>query len=142
MFGHCADSHTVCRPSPRARRFRLWKLSPTGAFARSHCGLGARSGGESSIWMSWDAPAIVSILTVRLKMTRPLVRLAATALTGRPSHTVPFGNKHVEVGCHRFCPKLSHHQCDLAAMVGGMVSQMLQQVPQADLRVLSRELLF
>ena len=45
MLGHCADSHTVCNPSPRASFFRLWKLSPTGAFARNHCGFGTRGGG-------------------------------------------------------------------------------------------------
>src|SRR5215469_6082263 len=64
MLGHCADSQTVCSPSPRASFFRLWKLSPTGAFARSHCGLGRRGGGASSIWISWEAPAIPSILPV------------------------------------------------------------------------------
>src|SRR5579885_3330831 len=55
-FGHWADSHTVCRPRPRANFFRVWKLSPTGAFARSHSGLGCRTGGPSSIWISELAP--------------------------------------------------------------------------------------
>src|ERR1700751_3385426 len=71
MLGHCADSQTVCRPSPRANFFRLWKLSPTGAFARSHSGLGRLTGGLSSIWISWDAPAItVPILHWRRRIRR------------------------------------------------------------------------
>src|SRR5271165_2764026 len=53
MFGHCADSQTVCNPSPRASFFRLWKFSPTGALARSQEGLGARDG-ASSICTSWE----------------------------------------------------------------------------------------
>src|ERR1700721_190780 len=54
MLGHCADSQTVCRPSPRASFFRLWKLSPTGAFALSHEGFGVGILGPSSIWISWE----------------------------------------------------------------------------------------
>src|SRR5260370_33959589 len=41
MLGHCALSHTVCRFSSRAIFFRLWKVSPIGAFAFSHAGLAA-----------------------------------------------------------------------------------------------------
>src|SRR5579864_4397440 len=54
MFGHCADSQTVCRPRPRASFFKLWKFSPTGALARSHSGFGCRTGGPRSIWTNWD----------------------------------------------------------------------------------------
>src|SRR3981189_1146031 len=64
MLGHCADSQTVCRPNPRASFFKLWKFSPTGALARNHGGFGTRSGGETSIWISWGGPAIDSILSV------------------------------------------------------------------------------
>jgi hypothetical protein len=34
----------------------------------------------------------------------------------------------MEICGHRFCIKQPHHQCDLSAMVGGMVCQMLHQV--------------
>jgi hypothetical protein len=66
MFGHCADSHTVCRPSPRANFFKLWKLSPEGAFARSQVGLGIRCGGAISIWISWELLAMLLILPVQV----------------------------------------------------------------------------
>src|SRR5260370_12063666 len=60
MFGHCADSQTVCRPRPRASFFRLCKFSPTGALALSHEGLGLGILGPRSIWMSWEAADIKS----------------------------------------------------------------------------------
>src|SRR5512141_142316 len=52
MFGHCADSHTVCRFSPRANFLRLWKFSPIGARALSHAGLAVRGLVPSSIWIN------------------------------------------------------------------------------------------
>src|SRR5260370_9981559 len=58
ILGHCADSQTVCRPNPRASFLRLWKLSPTGALALSHDGLGILSGPPSSICTSWEVPAM------------------------------------------------------------------------------------
>jgi len=60
MFGHCADSQTVCNPSPRASLLRLWKFSPTGALALSHSGFACRTGRARSIWTNWEAPAICS----------------------------------------------------------------------------------
>src|SRR5271155_5289045 len=61
MFGHCADSQTVCSPNPRASFFRLWKLSPTGARAFSHPGLGVGIRGPSSIWMSWEEADMMNL---------------------------------------------------------------------------------
>src|SRR6202167_3173441 len=58
MLGHCADSHTVCNPRPRASFLRLLKFSPPGALARSHSGVGCRTGGPTSIWTNWETPAI------------------------------------------------------------------------------------
>src|SRR5579871_2158448 len=83
MFGHCADSQTVCNPSPRANFLRLWKLSPTGALARNHCGFGIRGGGLTSIWTNWDEPAIILILSVR-----------ASWLPLRPCGTTSVGRGH------------------------------------------------
>src|SRR3954452_23727023 len=51
MFGHCADSHTVWRLSPRASFFSSWKFSPMGARAFSHAGFGSRVFGAISIWI-------------------------------------------------------------------------------------------
>src|SRR3981081_1257137 len=79
MFGHCALSHTVCRFSSRAIFFRLWKVSPIGAFAFSHAGLAAGFLGVRSIctrsafnWISDEATGgvIPSIVSVRSKTTR------------------------------------------------------------------------
>src|SRR5437762_1260807 len=58
MLGHCADSHTVCSPRPRASFLRLWKFSPEGALALSHSGLGCRTGGPIAIWTSCDPAAM------------------------------------------------------------------------------------
>src|SRR5256885_11625723 len=62
MFGHCADSQTVCRPKLRASFFKLWKFSPTGALALSHAGLGCRTGGPSWIFTSCEATAIYGLI--------------------------------------------------------------------------------
>src|SRR6266567_7816319 len=62
MFGHCADSQTVCRPKLRASFFKLWKFSPTGALAFSHAGLGCRTGGPSWICTSCEATAIYGLI--------------------------------------------------------------------------------
>src|SRR5438093_8119532 len=62
MFGHCADSQTVCRPKLRASFFKLWKFSPTGALALSHAGLGCRTGGPSWICTSCEATAIYGLI--------------------------------------------------------------------------------
>src|SRR5216683_5339156 len=80
IFGHCALSHTVCRFSSRAIFFRLWKVSPIGAFAFSHAGLAAGFLGVRSIctssafnWISDEATGgvIPSIVSVRLKTAEP-----------------------------------------------------------------------
>ena len=39
-----------------------------------------------------------------------------------------FHQEYVKVRRHRLSAKLSHHQCNLAAMVGGMVGHVLHQV--------------
>src|SRR3989442_2162943 len=62
MFGHCADSQTVCRLKLRASFFKLWKFSPTGALALSHAGLGCRTGGPSWICTSCEATAIYCLI--------------------------------------------------------------------------------
>src|SRR5438094_9024852 len=71
MFGHCALSHTVCRFSSRAIFFRLWKVSPIGAFAFSHAGLAAGFFGVRSIctssvfnWISEEATGGVIVFIV------------------------------------------------------------------------------
>src|ERR1700751_1166497 len=68
MLGHCADSHTVCSPSPRASFLRLWKFSPTGAFARSHCGFGGRAGGARAILTNCE---VVPISRFIVQAARP-----------------------------------------------------------------------
>src|SRR5690349_19276061 len=63
MFGHWADSHTVCNPRPRANFFKSWKLSPNGALAFSHSGFGFRGIEPSSIWINCeDVDMLLSIL--------------------------------------------------------------------------------
>src|SRR5437588_12535582 len=62
MFGHCADSQTVCRLKLRASFFKLWKFSPTGALALSHAGLGCRTGGPRWICTSCEATAIYGLI--------------------------------------------------------------------------------
>src|SRR5580704_5901097 len=69
MFGHCADSQTVCSPRPRASFFRLWKLSPTGARAFSHEGLGVGIRGPSSIWMSWEEADMTNLYFISSRET-------------------------------------------------------------------------
>src|ERR1700730_188363 len=66
ILGHWADSHTVCKPNPRANFLRLWKLSPTGALALSHDGLGILSGPPGSICTSWELPAMGSSDSISL----------------------------------------------------------------------------
>src|ERR1019366_10657319 len=61
IFGHCADSQTVCRPSPRASFFKLWKLSPAGALALSHEGLGLGTLGPRSIWTSCEEADMIML---------------------------------------------------------------------------------
>src|ERR1700739_4271608 len=98
MFGHCADSHTVCNPSPRANFFKLWKFSPTGAFARSHSGFACRTGGWSSIWISWDAPAMVGLILHGRRQLRRKWEYRASALDGHAHRVDPPANKHLGMG--------------------------------------------
>src|ERR1700730_11738640 len=75
MFGHCADSQTVCRPRPRASFFRLWKFSPTGALALSHEGFGTGSLGPRSIWMSWEEADMTKLDFISLAAAARWLRL-------------------------------------------------------------------
>ena len=50
------------------------------------------------------------------------------ALASTRSLAAPFHQKHMEVGGQGFRAQLPQHQRDLAAVVGGMVRQMLHQV--------------
>jgi hypothetical protein len=93
MFGHCALSHTVCRFNSRAIFFRLWKVSPIGAFAFSHAGLAEGFRGVRSIctnslfnWISDEATGGVIPSIVSNAATRPAWDLPNTmAAVNKPS---------------------------------------------------------